>query len=149
MLTRYVCPRCRQGAIFKGRLPHLAIHERCPVCGLKYEREQGYFMKFLARIIPLAVLSLVFMRPAPAQPASEASGHWEGAIQVPDGHLKIEVELAKNEKALWIGRISIPAMRGSHRAATPAMDRGTPPVNSATNRTQTSFFVSVSGGPSP
>jgi hypothetical protein len=66
-------------------------------------------MKFLARIIPLAVLSLVATAPAPAQPGSEASGHWEGAIQVPDGDLKIEVDLAKNEKGLWIGTISIAA----------------------------------------
>jgi uncharacterized protein (DUF983 family) len=41
-----VCPRCRRGPIF--RLPlwrgPLATYERCPVCGLKYEREPGYFL---------------------------------------------------------------------------------------------------------
>jgi uncharacterized protein (DUF983 family) len=34
------CPRCRQGRIFRGRL---AMHSACPVCGLRFERESGYF----------------------------------------------------------------------------------------------------------
>ncbi len=34
------CPRCLHGAVFKDLL---AAHEHCPVCGLKYEREPGYF----------------------------------------------------------------------------------------------------------
>lgn len=45
-IRRQLCPRCRQGAIF--RLPVwrgiLAMHPRCPVCGLKFEREPGYFL---------------------------------------------------------------------------------------------------------
>jgi len=40
------CPRCRQGAIFRGPLLRgwLSMYERCPVCNLKFEREQGYFI---------------------------------------------------------------------------------------------------------
>ena len=40
------CPRCREGAIYRVPLFRgwLAMYERCPVCGLKYEREQGYFV---------------------------------------------------------------------------------------------------------
>jgi uncharacterized protein (DUF983 family) len=45
-IRRQLCPRCRQGSIF--RLPWwrgiLAMHQRCPVCGLKFEREPGYFL---------------------------------------------------------------------------------------------------------
>jgi uncharacterized protein (DUF983 family) len=45
-ILRQRCPRCREGDIF--RLPlwrgPLTIHERCPVCGFKYEREPGYFL---------------------------------------------------------------------------------------------------------
>lgn len=45
-IRHQLCPRCRQGPIF--RLPlwrgFLAMHERCPVCGLKFEREPGYFL---------------------------------------------------------------------------------------------------------
>lgn len=34
------CPRCRDGAVFSGLI---AVHERCPSCGLLFEREHGYF----------------------------------------------------------------------------------------------------------
>jgi uncharacterized protein (DUF983 family) len=61
MLPRYVCPRCRQGAIFKGRLPRLAMHERCPVCGLKYEREQGYFLGAMVVSYILSIPALLLL----------------------------------------------------------------------------------------
>ena len=56
-----------------------------------------------------ALLALVTVSaPASAQPAPAASGHWEGAIQIPGQELKIEVDLAgAGEK--WEGRITIPA----------------------------------------
>ena len=45
-ILRQRCPRCREGRIY--RLPLLcgllAMYDRCPVCQLKYEREQGYFI---------------------------------------------------------------------------------------------------------
>ena len=34
------CPRCVSGTIFRGRL---SMHPTCPVCGLRFEREPGYF----------------------------------------------------------------------------------------------------------
>lgn len=49
-ILRQLCPRCRQGKMFghsiflvylKG-LPKM--HARCEVCGLKFEREEGYFL---------------------------------------------------------------------------------------------------------
>jgi len=45
-IARQVCPRCRKGPIFRGPLwrGYLAIYEKCPSCGLKYEREPGYFL---------------------------------------------------------------------------------------------------------
>jgi len=40
------CPRCRRGSIFYGprwpRLPRMVA--QCAVCGLKFEREEGYFL---------------------------------------------------------------------------------------------------------
>jgi uncharacterized protein (DUF983 family) len=45
-IRRMLCPRCRQGRIFRApvyRSP-LATLDNCPVCGLRYEREQGYFL---------------------------------------------------------------------------------------------------------
>ena len=63
------CPRCGQGAIF--RLPlwrgYLAMNERCPVCGLKFEREPGYFLgalyfSYAASVPPVCALVLMFWR---------------------------------------------------------------------------------------
>ena len=41
-----LCPRCRTGRIFATSIFRIfpRIHERCPACGLKFEREQGYFL---------------------------------------------------------------------------------------------------------
>ena len=56
------CPHCLQGAIFYSLL---GMHEHCPVCGIKYEREEGYFMMSIffgyllggaAAILPIILL---------------------------------------------------------------------------------------------
>ena len=41
-----VCPRCRQGKIYRRSFLRswLDMYDRCPNCGLHYEREQGYFL---------------------------------------------------------------------------------------------------------
>ena len=42
------CPQCREGDIFKSSAFKLAefhkMHENCPVCDLKFEREPGFFV---------------------------------------------------------------------------------------------------------
>ena len=35
------CPRCGTGALFRT---WFTMHERCAVCQLRFEREQGYFL---------------------------------------------------------------------------------------------------------
>jgi uncharacterized protein (DUF983 family) len=40
-LLRQRCPRCREGRIFQGSV---AMNPSCPVCGLLFEREEGYFL---------------------------------------------------------------------------------------------------------
>jgi len=45
-IRRQLCPRCRQGKMFRAgvyRKP-LSMWEACPVCGLRFEREPGYFL---------------------------------------------------------------------------------------------------------
>lgn len=42
------CPRCHQGDLFLKSNPYsfgnmLTMHEHCPNCGLRYERESGFF----------------------------------------------------------------------------------------------------------
>jgi uncharacterized protein (DUF983 family) len=40
-IVRERCPRCRRGKIFKGLLQ---MNDPCPVCGLIFQREEGYFL---------------------------------------------------------------------------------------------------------
>ena len=44
-ILQQLCPRCRQGKIFhRSVLLFPRMHERCPACNLKFEREPGYFL---------------------------------------------------------------------------------------------------------
>jgi uncharacterized protein (DUF983 family) len=45
-MLHQLCPRCREGRIFGKSIftGFPAMHERCPACGLKFEREEGYFL---------------------------------------------------------------------------------------------------------
>src|SRR5579864_3688669 len=44
-ILQQLCPRCREGKIFrKSLLLFPGMHERCPVCNLRFEREPGYFL---------------------------------------------------------------------------------------------------------
>jgi uncharacterized protein (DUF983 family) len=45
-ILRGVCPRCQTGAIYRRSFfqAWLDIYDRCPNCGLRYEREQGYYL---------------------------------------------------------------------------------------------------------
>src|SRR5208282_3350494 len=45
-IFRQLCPRCRTGKIFSTSIIRIfpKMHARCPACGLKFEREQGYFL---------------------------------------------------------------------------------------------------------
>jgi uncharacterized protein (DUF983 family) len=64
-----LCPRCRQGSIFRCSVYRgwLAMCERCPVCGLRFEREQGYFLgamyvSYALSILPVLLLVLMIWR---------------------------------------------------------------------------------------
>jgi len=68
-IWRELCPRCRQGPIFRRpvyRSP-LAMRDNCPVCGLRFEREQGYFLgamyvSYVLSIPPVLLLVLLIWR---------------------------------------------------------------------------------------
>ena len=57
------CPRCRQGDMFPYSLYNLTrftvMHKYCPVCGLQYEREPGFF--FGAMYISYAFSVAIFV----------------------------------------------------------------------------------------
>jgi uncharacterized protein (DUF983 family) len=43
-MLHQLCPRCREGRIFRKSIfsGFPPMHQRCPACGLKFEREEGY-----------------------------------------------------------------------------------------------------------
>lgn len=45
-ILRQRCPRCRTGCIFRYSIfrGFPKMHDRCPVCDLKFDREPGYFL---------------------------------------------------------------------------------------------------------
>ncbi len=45
-MMRQLCPRCRRGRIFRRSVftGFPKMHDFCPACGLKFEREEGYFL---------------------------------------------------------------------------------------------------------
>jgi len=79
-LTRR-CPYCGGGDIFKG---WFALKERCPTCGVSYEREEGYFLGAYALNLIVAeflglglAVYLIF-----ATPISRWDLLWQEAIAV-------------------------------------------------------------------
>src|SRR5215467_6398474 len=78
------CPRCRTGKIFRSSifLGFPNMNETCPVCGLRFEREQGYFLgamyvSYLLASVVLGVLMVLI--------------HW---LFVPDWKLEYALILA-------------------------------------------------------
>ncbi len=55
------CPRCRQGAIFPSTFAGLAgfMNPSCPVCGLEFLREAGYFLGAMYVSYGLGVLTIL------------------------------------------------------------------------------------------
>jgi len=65
------CPVCHEGKVF-GNL-FLRMHADCPVCGLRFEREPGYFLgamyfSYAMAIPPLTIMTLLFKYFVPAWP---------------------------------------------------------------------------------
>jgi uncharacterized protein (DUF983 family) len=62
-----VCPRCRRGRIYRRPMfrSWLDMNDRCPACGLRFEREQGYFLgamyvSYALSVPPVLLLVLLF-----------------------------------------------------------------------------------------
>ena len=70
-LLRSSCPRCLQGRVFVPGITGLvgAMNESCPVCGLRFLRESGYFLGAIyisyglgiLTILPVAVIMAVLL----------------------------------------------------------------------------------------
>jgi uncharacterized protein (DUF983 family) len=57
------CPRCRKGSIFRYSIfrGFPRMHERCPTCDLKFEREPGYFLgaMYISYGIGIVIVALI------------------------------------------------------------------------------------------
>jgi len=56
------CPRCREGNMFAGKAYALRaqkMNETCPHCGLRYEREPGYFYVAMFVSYALAMAEMI------------------------------------------------------------------------------------------
>lgn len=62
-ILRQRCPRCREGSIFRYSifrgLPKM--YESCAVCGLKFEREPGYFLGAMYISYGLALITIALI----------------------------------------------------------------------------------------
>ena len=62
-ILRQRCPRCRTGAIFRYSIfrGFPKMHERCPVCDLKFDREPGYFLgaMYVSYGLGIAIVTLI------------------------------------------------------------------------------------------
>lgn len=58
-LVRQRCPRCRRGKMFRGVF---AMNDPCSVCGLLFQREEGYFLgaMYVSYALSAAVLVPMF-----------------------------------------------------------------------------------------
>ena len=71
------CPQCAEGPLFAR---YARLHERCPVCGLVYRREQGsmtgamYVSTVVSELFAAALAVLLFLLT-----------DWSSAIAVPVG----------------------------------------------------------------
>ncbi|MGC2402968.1 MAG: DUF983 domain-containing protein [Acidobacteriaceae bacterium] len=62
-ILRQRCPRCRMGSIFRYSIfrGFPKMHERCPACDLKFDREPGYFLgaMYISYALALTIVALL------------------------------------------------------------------------------------------
>jgi uncharacterized protein (DUF983 family) len=62
-ILRQRCPRCRVGSIFPFSIfrGFPKMHERCPVCDLKFDREPGYFLgaMYISYGLGIAIVAVI------------------------------------------------------------------------------------------
>src|SRR4051794_3870638 len=58
-LLRQRCPRCHKGRMFRGTFQ---MNDPCPVCGLIFQREEGYFLgsMYASYVIGCAILTPLY-----------------------------------------------------------------------------------------
>lgn len=113
------CPVCGQGRLFRG---WFSMHERCASCGVKYEREPGFFLGSIyinygltSLIVAVAYPILRFRYSLPSTPLMLASLAFI---------LVFPVIFFRHSRSLWLGfdqwRDPQPGERSDHSQSPPA-----------------------------
>ena len=92
------CPRCGEGQLFGG---WFAMHETCGVCGLRFEREPGYFVG--AIYVNYAVTAVLCLGSAIALDVAIGIPLWAQLTLA--GALAVLVPLGffRYSRSLWLG----------------------------------------------
>jgi hypothetical protein len=68
------------------------------------------------RVLLRAALTLLSLSPctylASGQEKAGYAGHWEGVVKAPSQEIKFSIDVAKNEKGVWIGSIAMASSKG-------------------------------------
>jgi uncharacterized protein (DUF983 family) len=72
-ILRLRCPQCRVGQVFHGVV---AMNRQCPVCGLWFEREPGYFVGSMYISYAFAVLIIALLMFIVSLIAPDLPFHW-------------------------------------------------------------------------
>ena len=95
------CPNCRQGLLFRG-WPN-RMFPRCPVCGLSYFRESGYYVggMIFTYGMTAAVLVLVYFIQLAFSDAKSVTDNERLAIWIVFA-LAVNLALMRNAYSLWL-----------------------------------------------
>jgi len=92
------CPRCGQGPVFDG---WFAMRATCEACGLKYEREQGYFVG--AIYLNYAVTAVVSLGGAMAIATWLGLSPWGEVGVASIFGVLVPLVFFRYSKSLWLG----------------------------------------------
>jgi uncharacterized protein (DUF983 family) len=97
-IVRQRCPRCRKGRIFRGVF---AMNDPCPVCGLLFQREEGYFLgaMYISFAASVAILSALFFTASALLPDW---GSYLVALLTTVLYLPLTPALFRYSRVLWI-----------------------------------------------
>lgn len=95
---RWKCPVCGRGSLFRGLL---TMHEHCSCCGLRFEREPGYFLGSIyfnygiTALLATIVYIFLFVR--------QMANGWTPQVALLIFVVMFPVFLHRHARSLWLG----------------------------------------------
>jgi len=92
------CPRCHKGRIFRGMF---AMNDPCPVCGLIFQREEGYFLgaMYVSYILSAMIVLPLYLLIAAWRPSLAGIGLAVGVFVI---YLPFVPMVGRYSRVLWI-----------------------------------------------